>query len=394
MVIQINTSNEQKNKLITPHGGQLVNREIDDAELKSSLEQQYKIKLGFRQLIDFYSIATGILSPLEGFMTSDDYNSVINNMTLNNGLPWSIPITLSVDDKQSQNIKEGDTVTLTDENNNIVGLIQVAEKFSFDKFKEAQSVYLTTDEKHPGVGAVYEMHNTLIGGKINYFKDSITKIFLEYNRTPAEVRKIFIDKGWRTVAAFQTRNPVHRAHEYIQKCAMEIVDGLLLHPIVGETKRDDIPSDVRMRCYEVLLENYYPENTVLLSVLMANMRYAGPKEAIFHSIMRKNFGCSHFIIGRDHAGVGNYYGTYDAQKIFDNVDMEKLEIQPLFFDHTFYCKKCEQMVSIKTCPHPSDKHVIFSGTKVREMLFNGQLPPKEFSRSEVAQILIESVQNE
>jgi sulfate adenylyltransferase len=327
-------------------------------------------------------------------MNSAEYDSVVNKMVLPDGLPWSIPVTLSISKEQDKNIQVGDTVIFTDEEDSIVGYINVSEKYRFNKNIEAKKIYLTDDLKHPGVSALYGMGDTLIAGEITYFKDSITKIFPDYNRTPAEVRKQFQKNGWKTIVAFQTRNPVHRAHEYIQKCAMEMVDGLLLHPIVGETKDDDIPANVRMECYEVLLDNYYPKDRVLLSVLMANMRYAGPKEAIFHSIMRKNFGCTHFIIGRDHAGVGNYYGTYDAQKIFDKVDMDKLAIKPLFFDHSFYCKACEQMVSIKTCPHSKENHVFLSGTKVRELLKEGICPPNEFTRPEVAKVLLDSVTNE
>jgi sulfate adenylyltransferase len=339
---------------------------------------------------DVYLISTGAFSPLEGFMGRKDYESVVEEMRLGDGLLWSIPITLSVDKAESKDLKEGREVALVNDNGELMAVLNLEEKFEFDKVKEAKSIYKTDDEEHPGVKRLFGMGDVLLGGPIQYVQRGTWTQFSQYSLTPAQTRDLFEEKGWRTVVAFQTRNPVHRAHEYLQKCALEMVDGLLLHPIVGETKSDDIPADVRMRCYEVLLENYYPRDRVALVILPMAMRYAGPREAIHHAIVRKNYGCTHIIIGRDHAGVGSYYGTYDAQRIFDTVNGNELEIQPIFFDHAFFCKRCDQMVTQKTCPHDSTNHVFFSGTKVREMLRQGEYLPPEFTRPEVAKVLVQS----
>lgn len=383
-------------KLSVAHGGKLVNRELAGHEREIMEEKlstiKAAIKLDDRQISDLDMIAVGAFSPLQGFMGKADYDNVLQNMRLANGLPFSIPVTLAVIADQAAELKEGQDVLLQDSKGKNVAVLHLEEKFKQDKEKEAQLVYLTTDSAHPGVKYIKNTPDTLLGGKISLLERAPAR-FSQYAMDPAESRKVFQEKGWRRVVGFQTRNPVHRAHEYIQKCALEVVDGLFLHPLVGATKEDDIPADVRMKCYEILLGNYYPKDRVVLGVLPAAMRYAGPREAIFHAIIRKNYGCTHFIVGRDHAGVGDYYGSFDAHYIFDEFEPGELGITPLFFDYTFYCKHCGGMASYKTCPHDSSEHVSLSGTKVRQMLKDGQLPPEEFSRPEVANVLIKWAKN-
>lgn len=381
--------------MIQPHGGKLVSRYADDdlkTELMEKSRQLLRIELDDKNISDLEMIASGAMSPLEGFMYRKDYLSVINDMHLANGVVWSLPITLSVQKEMASRIKDGDQVALVAPDNHLLAMMDVNDIFTYDKEEEARKVFRTTDKNHPGTAYVFQQGDYLLGGRITMLNRPEHTDFLDYRRDPSQTRQIFKDRNWETVVAFQTRNPIHRAHEYLQKCALEIVDGLLIHPLVGRTKSDDIPAEVRMESYKILLEKYYPANRVLLSVFPAAMRYAGPREAIFHAIVRKNYGCTHIIIGRDHAGVGDYYGTYDAQHIFKEFSRDELDITPLFFEHAFYCKECGNMGSAKTCPHHGSAHVFFSGTKVRKMLSHGELPPKEFSRPEVAKILMRGMQ--
>jgi sulfate adenylyltransferase len=380
---------------IAPHGGTLVDLMATDGEaeaLAQEAEHHPKVKVGRRELSDLEMLATGALSPLRGFVGEKDYRSILETMHLENGLPWTIPVTLSVDEEELKRVGRADMVTLVSPAGGApLAVMQVEESYRRDGEAEAKSVFGTQDLDHPGVRALHDAGDYILAGPVRALRLPEHHSFGRYRLTPAETRAAFRERGWRTVVGFQTRNPVHRAHEYIQKCALEIVDGLLLHPLVGATKDDDVPAEVRMRCYEVLFENYYPKDRAMMSVFPAAMRYAGPKEAIWHAIARKNYGCTHFIVGRDHAGVGTYYGTYDAQKIFEEFDPDELGITPLRFEHSFYCTKCEGMGSPKTCPHEDDARVVLSGTKVREMLRTGQKPPPEFSRPEVAAILIEAM---
>jgi sulfate adenylyltransferase len=379
---------------IPAHGGKLINRTLEGAERDKAqrlVPSLPKITLSSRQKSDLDMIACGALSPLEGFMGEKDYLSVINDMRLASGLPWSIPVTLAVSKDEAAKYPLDKPVVLADEGGTPLALLHVAEKYMAQRKLEAEKVYKTTEEAHPGVAAIYKEGDVLLAGRVDVINRVSYADFQDYRKDPADLRRLFEDKKWKRVVAFQTRNPIHRAHEYLTKSALEVCDGLLIHPLVGDTKGDDIPADVRMKCYEVLMQNYYPKERVILAVNPAAMRYAGPREAIFHALIRKNYGCTHFIVGRDHAGVGNYYGTFDAHFIFDNFTEEEIGITTLFFDHSFFCKKCEEMASNKTCPHTNDDRVILSGTKVRELLASGTLPPEEFSRPEVAKILIESM---
>jgi sulfate adenylyltransferase len=379
---------------IPAHGGRLINRELMGVERETLLErvpEMPRLALRPREVSDLEMIANGAFSPLEGFMCEDDYLAVRGNMHLASGLPWTIPVTLSAADDLAGSVKEGQEIALYAGQDHLLGVLHLRQKFRYDRAREAERVYLTTDAAHPGVKALYDQGEWLFGGPISLLNRPKSLQFPAYRLDPRQTREAFSKKGWRRVVAFQTRNPIHRAHEYIIKCALESVDGLLLHPLVGETKSDDIAADVRMRCYEVMLEHYFPRTRTVLAVNPAAMRYAGPREAVFHAIIRKNYGCTHFIVGRDHAGVGSYYGTYDAHYIFNEFDAEALEITPMFFDHSFYCRRCEAMATNKTCPHDSSEHVTLSGTRVREMLGRGEMPPREFSRPEVASILIENM---
>ena len=380
---------------IAPHGGTLVGLLVSERDREKLAEESRhfpKIVVSPRELSDLEMLAVGALSPLIGFQGEAEYQSILDTMHLDNGLPWTIPVTLSLSDEETKRIGGSDAVTLLAEPDaEPLAILEVSEVFRRDREKEAQVVFGTLDVEHPGVRALHDAGELCAAGELRVLRLPDHDDFLEYRFTPAQTRAEFARRGWRTVVGFQTRNPIHRAHEYIQKCALEIVDGLLVHPLVGETKGDDVPAEVRMRCYEALFDGYYPKDRAMVSVFPAAMRYAGPKEAIWHAIARKNYGCTHFIVGRDHAGVGTYYGTYEAQEIFDRFEPGELGITPLMFEHSFYCVRCEGMGSPKTCPHDDDVRVILSGTKVREMLRAGERPPIEFSRPEVADILIEAM---
>ena len=376
---------------IPPHGGALVNRMLRGVIREAAIEQAgelSRIQLHPVSVSDLELIAVGALSPLTGFMGQADYESVVETMHLANGLVWSLPITLPVERERADDIAAGDEIALY-EGDHLLGLMAVEQKFHYDKVREAREVFRTTDEGHPGVARIYAQGDILLGGPITLLNRPQDQSFPEFRHDPAQTRRMFAQSGWRRIVGFQTRNPIHRAHEYIQKAALEIVDGLFLHPLVGETRASDIPADVRMRSYQTILRDYYPPERVILGVFPAAMRYAGPREAIFHALCRKNYGCTHFIVGRDHAGVGNYYGTYDAQLIFDQFRPEEIGITPLFFEHAFYCKKCSAVVTAKTCPHDQEDHLYLSGTQVREMLSRGESPPPEVTRPEVAQVLME-----
>jgi sulfate adenylyltransferase len=382
---------------IAPHGGNLVDRRAPEEDREELLREALglpQVPLDARTLSDLQMIASGVFSPLEGFMLREDYESVIEDIRLSSGLAWSMPITLAVGAETARSLPEDSLVALVNGRGEPVATMVVRERYSYDKEREAREVYRTTDQEHPGVAALYRQGEVLLGGEIDLLHPPDRGPFPQHYYEPAELRRLFTRKGWRRVVGFQTRNPVHRAHEYIQKSALETVDGLLLNPLIGETKSDDISAAVRMKSYEVILDRYYPRNRTVLAVFPAAMRYAGPREAIFHAVCRKNYGCTHFIVGRDHAGVGSYYGTYDAQHIFEEFEEEELGITPLFFEHAFFCLNCEGMATTKTCPHGKEAHVFFSGTKVREMLGKGEYPPPEFSRPEVVKVLIDGMRDE
>jgi ATP sulfurylase len=374
-----------------PHGGTLVNRIADGRERETLLERSQslpRIDLDAWALSDVEMLAIGGFSPLEGFLTRSDYERVVKDRRLKSGLVWTIPVTLAVSRAQAQTLK-GD-VALT-ANGTVVAVLHLEDQYTPDKTLEAQHVLGTTDANHPGVQRLQATGEIYLGGRVSIVNRPKATTFLPYRLDPAQTRQQFAARGWKRIVAFQTRNPIHRAHEYLQKCALEICDGMLLHPIVGETKGDDVPAAARMKSYEVLLAKYYPKDRVILAVNPSSMRYAGPREAVFHALIRKNYGCTHFIVGRDHAGVGKFYGTYDAQRIFDDFAPEEIGITPLCFENSAYCTICGGMVSAKTCPHDAQAHVSLSGTKVRELLQAGTPPPPEVSRPEVAAVLIDAM---
>jgi sulfate adenylyltransferase len=376
---------------IPPHGGQLVNRLCAEGSeagaLRARAASAPHVRLSELSLSDLELIATGVYSPLTGFMGQADYARVVSEMRLADGLVWSIPITLPVTVLEAERLTVGGDVALLDSAGQLVGLLELSDIYTYDRMTEVQQVYGTTDAAHPGVARVLAQGDRYLAGAV-WLLRAPQPPFPDIDYTPAQTRALFAERGWRRIVAFQTRNPIHRAHEYLQKCALEMADGLLLHPLVGETKSDDVPAAVRVESYHAVLEHYYPAGRVLLAAFPAAMRYAGPREAIFHALCRKNYGCTHFIVGRDHAGVGNYYGTYDAQRIFERFDPAEIGITPLLFEHAFHCHACGQIVTAKTCPHDSSQWLHLSGTQVRARLAAGELLPLEFTRPEVSRVLM------
>lgn len=378
--------------LVPPHGGVLLPLLVSGNQRKQALDEARilpQIMLSSREVSDLIMLAMGAFSPLKGFMISEDYNNVVREMRLKSGQLWPIPITLAVSNRKAAMIREGQKVALVNpEQDEIMASLLVKEKYSYDKRLEAIQVFGTDDPDHPGIKGIYEQGEVYLGGEVSVFSEGgYPERFPEFAR-PSETRAIFAEKGWKTIAAFQTRNPMHRSHEYLTKIVLEVCDGLLIHPIVGKLKTGDIPAEVRLECYRVLVDNYYPKDKVVLRVYPMEMRYAGPREAILHAIIRQNFGCSHLIVGRDHAGVGSYYQPFDAQRIFDTLRPGDLHIQPLKLDSTFWCHRCGSMASARTCPHPDKDHLLVSGTLLREKLARGERPPEQFSRREIADILI------
>ncbi len=362
-----------------PHGGKLIQR----IEKNRDVEGMEKLKVSKDIAKDVENIAHGIFSPLEGFLCKDDFENVLFNKRLSNDIPWTIPIVLDMNEKK---YKEGDEILLESENG-LQAILEIEEVYSYDKKETAQEVFKTTDESHPGVKKVYEMGDFLLGGKITLVKQEENP-FERYTLYPKETRILFKEKGWRDIVAFQTRNPPHIGHEYVQKTALTFVDGIFINPIIGRKKKGDFTDEVILESYQTLMKHYYLKDRAVLAILRTEMRYAGPREAIFHAIMRKNFGCTHFIVGRDHAGVGNYYGPYEAHDIFN--EFPDLGITPLFFRSFFYCKKCGGVVNEKICPHDSKYHINFSGTEIRKLLKEGKKPPSIMMREEVAEIIIKS----
>ena len=377
--------------VIQPHGGKLIERNLHGYARQTMFENAHalpRLTLSQRNLADLECIATGVYSPLEGFVDEQEYNNIVNNMRLSNGLAWSIPVTLQVPEAVSQKCNLDSEIALAHPNGDILAVMTITSKFKPDQDYEAKKVYLTTEDAHPGVKAMRAEGEVYLGGPITLVNTIVYSDFQEYRLTPTATRAQFAKRQWNSVVAFQTRNPIHRAHEYITKIALEVVDGLFLNPLVGITKSDDIPANVRMECYETLINKYYPRDRTLLGVFPAAMRYAGPREAIMHAIARQNYGCTHFIVGRDHAGVGSYYGTYDAQHIFNEFGRDELKIIPMKFEHAFYCTRTQSMATTKTSPSSAEERIHLSGTKVREILKSGKVPPAEFTRPEVAEILV------
>ncbi len=381
--------------MIAPHGGRLINRVVEGGErdrLLGLAPKLPKVILNAREMADVDMIAVGAMSPLEGFMGKADYEAVVNQRRLANGLPWTVPIVLAVKPGGSGDAyAEGKDVALETQDGQLLAILHVASKWKMDKGDEARKVLRTDDKAHPGVQYLDSIGDTYLGGTLSVVNRLKYEKYNNRRLDPVETRTLFKQKGWKSIVAFQTRNPIHRAHEYLTKVALEQVDGLMLHPLMGETKSDDVPADVRMQCYEALLASYYPKERTALVVYPQAMRYGGPSEAVLHAICRKNYGCTHFIVGRDHAGVGSYYGSYDAQKIFEEYGPGEVGIELLKFENSFWCKRTNGMASTKSSPATPEERINLSGTQVREMLRAGTMPPVEFTRPEIAKILIDAL---
>ncbi len=366
-----------------PHGGKLINRLVKKES--SDVAELPKLEINTDLSEDVLNISKGVFSPLEGFLYDNDLESVVKEKRLADDTPWTIPILLDFDKQDIKDLKEGDAVLLTNKENGVLAQLDIDEIYTYDKKTLAQAIYHTKDTDHPGVANVYNMKQLLIGGKITLL-DSKTRQFDNYNLSPRETRFLFKEKGWREIVAFQTRNPPHIGHEYVQKTALTFVDGVLINPIIGRKKVGDFKDEVILSSYETLMKHYYLKERAVMSILRTSMKYAGPREAIHHAIMRKNFGCTHFIVGRDHAGVGNYYGPYDAHDIFS--EFPDLGIIPVFFRSFSRCTKCDSVVNDKICPHDQKYHINFSGKKIRKLLTNGEIPSEDMMRKEVAETIL------
>jgi len=370
----------------TPHGGRLVNRVLpkkNSEKIQQQINELPEISVSSELAYDIENIAKGVFSPLEGFIGEQDYINILSDKRLSNDLPWTIPMLLDISNEEAEKLKENDDILLTS-NSRPIAIIHLEEKYRYSRNQLCTQVYGTKDPKHPGVAKVLGMKELLISGKINLIEEPPSK-FSRYKLTPMETRILFKEKGWKTVVGFQTRNAPHLGHEYVQKTALTFVDGIFINPIIGKKKQGDFKDELTLETYKTLIENYYLKEVAVLAILQTEMRYAGPREAIFHAIVRKNFGCTHFIVGRDHAGVGNYYPSYAAQEIFN--EFPDLGVIPLFFKSFFYCRKCGGVANEKTCPHGKQFHVEFKGTMIREMLERGSAQP-EVMRPEVADIIL------
>ncbi|MGB8953452.1 MAG: sulfate adenylyltransferase [Candidatus Aminicenantales bacterium] len=375
--------------MIQPHGGKLVDRILKGESREQALERARNlpsVRLDSESVSDVENIAFGVYSPLEGFLGKEDFCYILNQMRLSSDYPWTVPIVLDVDKEEAKKFREEEDILLVNDAGDPIAILHLEEVYEYNKEEMAKKVFQTMDVSHPGVAKVKQMKEFLLAGKIDLIQESPTP-FSRYRLSPKETRILFREKGWRTVVGFQTRNTPHIGHEYVQKTALTFTDGIFINPVIGRKKKGDFKDEVILASYEELIKNYYLKERAVMAILQMEMRYAGPREAIHHAIIRKNFGCTHIIIGRDHAGVGNYYSPYAAQDIFD--EFPDLGIVPLFFKSFYYCKKCRSVVNEKTCPHPPSEQVQFSGTKIRDMLVRGEYPPPELVRPEVAKIIME-----